>query len=298
MKVQQLKINNKNLLREDGTIDWFDVYNVPIVSITNNNHTHDDRYYRISEVNSRISSATTAIEDLIEKVDLLNETTGISLNSNDASISIPASNTSFSTAFTISVGVITPEPENASIIFNKEDSYELQISTSGYLSYAMHDDSSWAWIYTGIKISFNKRHIITFVYDGNNNKVLIYINGGLIYDSTINGSYLTNSPYDTPTSTVINIPSTLAINNNPLLFGLRSNNAEPLINGKFDTILIYNKALSSSEVKTILTVRENNISNISNLIAYYNFEGTSPLTDKSGNNITASTTGSVSYVVL
>lgn len=309
MEVKKLLIKGNPLLSLANTIDWNYVYNVPTVNITSNDHTHDDRYYRISDVRARIDSATSAINDLTEKVDLLNETTGISLDSSDASFYLPSESTSFTNGFTISLGIIM-KSTTLGIIFNKEESYELQITPDGYLSYALQQDGetlNWNWIYTGIKLQVNARHKITFCYDGVNTRVTIYIDGGLFYDSDITtefgtastiGAYKTTDNGLTKTTTEVPIPTSLAQVTDDLKFGLRSSNGYPLTGSLFDTIVLYDRFLSSDEVKSVLSLAENKISTIPNLVAYYNFEGTSPLLDKSTHGVVAKTTGSISYKIL
>jgi len=298
MTVKTFEINGVAVVRADGTIDWDKVYNVPVVNNTDNNHTHGDRYYTIAEVLSRISSATDAIDDLIEKVDLLNETTGILLSSSDATVFAPSANTSFTTGYTISFGVVYQTSLVPTIFFNKENSYEIQVSPDGWLSYATAGTgvSSWAWIWTGIQVPPNERHKVTMCYDGPGARIHIYLDGGLAYDSAVHGTF--SGTAETPSTTVNVIPSSLLQVSDPLRFGLRGNNGQSLLNGKFDTILCYNRFLAKEDVKKVLSAQEGKLPAVAGLVLYYDFEGITPLADKSGNGITASTLGTVSYVVL
>jgi len=310
MKVENLIINDVQVLTDDLKIDWTRVYNVPTVNITSNNHNHDDRYYRKAAVNSRIASLVDSINGLIEKVDLLNETKGILLSSSDAFLSVPKANTDFSTAFTISLGIIQALNDsdntkgNSGIIFNKESSYELAIGVNGYLFYALHDpDSSisWYWIYTGVKVPLNERHKVTFIYDGTIPEVKIYLDGGLVYNSSVNGTFTISSGStdgSSKSTTVYSLPSSLAITSDNLMFGDRPGNSQHLTNGEFDTIKIYNRALIDSEVIQILSTQENDIKVTNGLVSYYNFEGADPLNDKSGNGVNATVNGTVSYPIL
>ena len=68
MTIIELNIAGSSIMNEVGDIDWGIVINTPNISITDNAHSHDDRYYTQSEVNDRISSLTTAVDDLEIKV--------------------------------------------------------------------------------------------------------------------------------------------------------------------------------------------------------------------------------------
>jgi len=71
MDILKLEINKQIILDEANKIDWGKVKNTPLINITSNAHTHDDRYYRQSDVDSRINSLSLAIADLEEKVNNL-----------------------------------------------------------------------------------------------------------------------------------------------------------------------------------------------------------------------------------
>jgi len=71
MDVLKLEINKQTILDEANNIDWSKVKNTPSIIITSNTHTHDDRYYRQSDVDSRINSLSLAIADLEEKINNL-----------------------------------------------------------------------------------------------------------------------------------------------------------------------------------------------------------------------------------
>jgi len=68
MIVSELIINGQELVNTVGDIDWGVVKNTPTIAITSNAHSHTDRYYTLSEVDTRISSLTTAVDGLEEKV--------------------------------------------------------------------------------------------------------------------------------------------------------------------------------------------------------------------------------------
>lgn len=71
MNILELKINNNLILDATNKIDWSIVKNTPSIVITSNAHYHDDRYYRIADVDSRITSLTLAVDGLTAKVDAL-----------------------------------------------------------------------------------------------------------------------------------------------------------------------------------------------------------------------------------
>ncbi len=68
MTVIELEIAGSSIMNEVGDIDWGIVVNTPNIEITSNDHSHDDRYYTQPDVNARISSLTTAVDDLEIKV--------------------------------------------------------------------------------------------------------------------------------------------------------------------------------------------------------------------------------------
>jgi len=68
MLVLTLEMNEQELVNDVGDIDWGYVKNAPTVNITNNNHDHTDRYYTKSDVDSRITSLTAAVNGLDEKI--------------------------------------------------------------------------------------------------------------------------------------------------------------------------------------------------------------------------------------
>ncbi len=68
MTVLTLEMNGQELINEVGDIDWGYVKNTPTVSITDNNHSHTDRYYSRGDVDSRITSLTSAVDGLDVKI--------------------------------------------------------------------------------------------------------------------------------------------------------------------------------------------------------------------------------------
>ena len=63
-----LEMNGQTIMDSVGSIDWGFVKNTPTIIITDNNHNHNDRYYTKVEIDNRISSLTTSVDGLDEKV--------------------------------------------------------------------------------------------------------------------------------------------------------------------------------------------------------------------------------------
>ena len=63
-----LEMNGQTLMDSVGSIDWGFVKNTPTITITDNNHSHNDRYYTKVEIDNRISSLTASVDGLDEKV--------------------------------------------------------------------------------------------------------------------------------------------------------------------------------------------------------------------------------------
>jgi VCBS repeat-containing protein len=147
----------------------------------------------------------------------------------------------------------------AGMVFNKESTYEVAIENDGSVRYALRasDGSGWIWNDTGVDIAFNTDMVLTMVYDGATQTLKTYIDGQLFAVSTQN------------------VPTSLYSTTNELLFGERGSNNQPL-EGTFDDIRIYDRALSGAEVAAIGNVT-------TGLQAYYDFETSNALTDKSGN---------------
>ena len=71
MIVQTFEVNGNSIIDAAGRVDWNYVKNTPSISITDNNHSHSNRYYTEAEVNERINSLDTALASLQTKVDQL-----------------------------------------------------------------------------------------------------------------------------------------------------------------------------------------------------------------------------------
>jgi hypothetical protein len=71
MTVETFEVNGNSIIDAAGRVDWNYVKNTPSISITNNNHSHANRYYTESEVNDRINSLDTALASLQDKVNAL-----------------------------------------------------------------------------------------------------------------------------------------------------------------------------------------------------------------------------------
>ena len=68
MKLDTLFINGKLIIDAAGKIDWNNIKNTPSIMITNNNHTHSDRYYTKNEVDDRLEILDDVLSDLREKI--------------------------------------------------------------------------------------------------------------------------------------------------------------------------------------------------------------------------------------
>jgi uncharacterized protein YlaI len=71
MNVKEILINNIEVLDNNNQIDWARVKNAPITQITDPNHNHDTRYYTKSEIDDRINSLISSVDDLEEKINTL-----------------------------------------------------------------------------------------------------------------------------------------------------------------------------------------------------------------------------------
>jgi len=69
MKVQELIINEQNMINAAGELDWSNVYNAPMIQITDSNHNHNERYYSKNDVDLRMTILETQITTLIDKLD-------------------------------------------------------------------------------------------------------------------------------------------------------------------------------------------------------------------------------------
>ena len=71
MDVKTFDIGGVNIVDAGGRADWNYVKDTPTISITDNNHSHATRYYTKAEVDTRIASLTSALNDLQTKVNNL-----------------------------------------------------------------------------------------------------------------------------------------------------------------------------------------------------------------------------------
>ncbi len=201
-----------------------------------------------------VNDAPVAVDDTIAQVD------NHKIDVSPAHAAINAGKTIVLTdAFTISQKV---KVTGAGIVFNKEVAYEVAVESDGSVRYALRADngSGWTWNDTGYDLPFNEEHMLTMVYSGADQILKTYVDGTLVATSTAN------------------VPASLYTGNNTtedLLFGERGANNQSLA-GTFDDIRIYNTALNDTEVLNIA-------GETSGLVAAYDFEGSNPLADKSGN---------------
>jgi hypothetical protein len=71
MNIQELKINGVKILDATNKIDWSVVKNTPTIYIASNTLVHTARYYTFTEVDSRIASLKTAVDNLTAKINAL-----------------------------------------------------------------------------------------------------------------------------------------------------------------------------------------------------------------------------------
>ena len=226
--------------------------------------------YTLSDGNGGTDTAVVtlnviAVNDAPDAVDDNNLDGHLDVTANNAHINVGEADFDFTNAFTISQN-LTFEG-NGGIIFNKENSYEIAVSSNGSISYALNEASgtnTWAWNDTGYNLEQNVEHHISFVYDGTSNTVQLFVDG--VLEST-------NSA---------NVPDALANTNSQLMFGERGNNNQPF-EGKIDNIQIHDVALDATSIALIANGQQIT----SGLVASYDFNGDTPLVDTSGNGHTA-----------
>ena len=206
---------------------------------------------------TNINDAPTAADDTISTVN----NNVVDVTEAHASINAGSEGVAFTDGFTISQNITSTG--NGGIIFNKENSYEIAQESDGSIRYALRadDGSGWVWNDTGYDLPQDgESHNVTFSYDGENNSVKLYVDGSEVASSSQN------------------VPDSLRVYDNDLLFGERGSNNQSF-EGTFDDIQVYDRALTADEVETVAAggVVEDG------LVVHYDFEGENPLADKSGN---------------
>jgi len=116
------------------------------------------------------------------------------------------------------------------------------------------------------KIENNVKYKVSMVFDGDERKFYLYINGKLI-----------GSVYDPAWTKLAKAKFYNGYTDDPIIGGfLYTNNYSK---SKISNIQLYNKALSPQEVEI---VSNGSIADKNSLIAHYDFEGSNPFADKSG----------------
>jgi len=129
------------------------------------------------------------------------------------------------------------------MIFNKEESYELEYVYDRPLSWAIRRDNMPAWLshYTSIKAIENKCTHLALTYDGRN--VNTYLDGKLFKS--------------------VNYPGVVSKTNYPLRLGMRSIYSQAAtsvsITGKIDDFRYHNRALTEAEIKQLYETTESKI---------------------------------------
>jgi hypothetical protein len=96
-------------------------------------------------------------------------------------------NDQFSTAFWVAP-TASNQLNNGGILLNKENTYEVALTTDNRIKYAIHvtdengQNAGWAWITTNVTLTPNEYSHIALTYDKGN--VKIYKDGQLVYDET------------------------------------------------------------------------------------------------------------------
>ena len=164
---------------------------------------------------------------------------------NDSFINIGSDNLlQFSNDFSYSVKFLVNEitlgsdcTAGSNIILNNEGLYEIGVDCNGILSFAIaNDDPSWSWIPI-TPILINQWYDVTFTY--NQGVIEIFMDGDLIYNYNGSGGLTDFHP-----------------NLNDLRLGDRQlhdvlNVQTSSFNGKIDDVVLWNRALSPSEIQQL-----------------------------------------------
>lgn len=156
-------------------------------------------------------------------------------------------------------------------ILNKESEYEIGISQSGELLYALATSTpSWSEVYTGIYPNLNSWSFIGITYDADS--VKCYLNENLIFQQATSGLI---GDFDT--------------NYDELWFGWRQrfelNFNDRDFNGLIDDISLWNYALDSNQIQYYMQCPPSGSE--TGLVGYWNFEegtGTTSADQTSNNN--------------
>ncbi len=124
-----------------------------------------------------------------------------------------------------------PRRELKSII-SKDTNYEFHINSSGQIFWWWGGGSR-SLTTTGARIPINTWTHISIVYSDRNNSQAIYINGVLRASKSISGA--------------------LSLNNKPFQIGADQNFSGRYFPGRIDETMVYNQALTQSEVQQVMT---------------------------------------------
>ena len=118
---------------------------------------------------------------------------------------------------------------NKDMVLNKENEYELAVNTSGHITWAIRRNGNWSWIDTGVSISTGAWNLIMVTYDGE--EVKTFKNGSLGHTYSLSGE--------------------LDSTDKPFTVGWRGSKGESPWNGKLDDVRIYDRPLSTPEIKAL-----------------------------------------------
>ena len=118
---------------------------------------------------------------------------------------------------------------NKDMILNKENEYEMAVGTSGTVEWAIRRGGNWSWIDSGVSVPTGSSTLVSMVYTGS--EVRIYKNGILGDTYSLTGNIDSNSK--------------------PFTIGWRSSDGESPWNGKIDDVRVYDRSLSTPEIKAL-----------------------------------------------
>lgn len=130
----------------------------------------------------------------------------------------------------------TTNSAGGGIIVNKEGEYELARWPNGHIYYAIKNTTpGWEWVDTGYTVPLNTWLHLVLTYSAANRAVVLYANGQEVFRNTSTSGAITDQ--DT--------------NKNELRIGGRQYADVQYIDGKIDTVRVYNTALTFGQVNAI-----------------------------------------------
>jgi len=146
---------------------------------------------------------------------------------------------------------------NRALLLNKENSYEIGITSNGSIQYALRESGGgWTWIDTGVNVALGEVANIALTYDKTTRQVSFYLNG-------------------VQTATTLPLgPITLNQTADDLLLGNRMNSLNSVntakLQGDILEVRLWNAALASSDIGA--EVVDNTHTNVADLVLDIDFE--------------------------